>query len=288
AALPVRKGILQCEQVAEHDPVAVKPTPAAHAFDGVLPFWIRGEPGKGRGAEGEGPALRYIGGMRRKELHPRRSLLRTERVQKIRIGYNDPFAAPNDELDTLVQRRDEFRAETLVRQSLYQIAGHRGRQAPSGGEARQCGQLGVRRFDAVARPRQLRLRRLRHGKRVFGQRNQERQQQADPAAHRHRVFVPPENRTQGKVDASGVQRGPAAHAIDRATVVRALAGFAFCRFWACCRGSMSNRLASATSPYLQQHAENPVDWMEWGEDAFERAKREEKPIFLSIGYSTCH
>jgi len=49
-----------------------------------------------------------------------------------------------------------------------------------------------------------------------------------------------------------------------------------------------NRLARERSPYLLQHAANPVDWYAWGEDAFERARREDKPIFLSIGYSTCH
>lgn len=51
---------------------------------------------------------------------------------------------------------------------------------------------------------------------------------------------------------------------------------------------MSNRLAAATSPYLLQHADNPVDWWEWGEEAFEEARRREIPIFLSIGYSACH
>ena len=51
---------------------------------------------------------------------------------------------------------------------------------------------------------------------------------------------------------------------------------------------MSNRLSRARSPYLLQHADNPVDWFEWGDEAFEKAKREDKPIFLSIGYSTCH
>ena len=51
---------------------------------------------------------------------------------------------------------------------------------------------------------------------------------------------------------------------------------------------MSNRLINETSPYLLQHAENPVDWYPWCEEAFEKAKREDKPIFLSIGYSTCH
>ena len=51
---------------------------------------------------------------------------------------------------------------------------------------------------------------------------------------------------------------------------------------------MGNRLAREKSPYLLQHASNPVDWYSWGEEAFEKAKRENKPIFLSIGYSTCH
>ncbi len=49
-----------------------------------------------------------------------------------------------------------------------------------------------------------------------------------------------------------------------------------------------NRLAQERSPYLLQHASNPVDWYPWGGDAFERARAEDKPIFLSIGYSTCH
>ena len=50
----------------------------------------------------------------------------------------------------------------------------------------------------------------------------------------------------------------------------------------------SNRLIKEKSPYLLQHSQNPVDWYPWGEEAFEKAKRENKPIFLSIGYSTCH
>ena len=51
---------------------------------------------------------------------------------------------------------------------------------------------------------------------------------------------------------------------------------------------MPNALATETSPYLLQHAENPVDWLPWGEEAFAKAKREDKLVFLSIGYSTCH
>src|ERR1700716_4206978 len=50
----------------------------------------------------------------------------------------------------------------------------------------------------------------------------------------------------------------------------------------------TNRLAQEKSPYLLQHAHNPVDWYPWGEEAFAKARRENKPIFLSIGYSTCH
>ncbi|MDP1760695.1 MAG: DUF255 domain-containing protein, partial [Deltaproteobacteria bacterium] len=49
-----------------------------------------------------------------------------------------------------------------------------------------------------------------------------------------------------------------------------------------------NHLIDATSPYLKQHAYNPVDWYPWGPEALDRARREDKPIFLSIGYSTCH
>ncbi len=52
--------------------------------------------------------------------------------------------------------------------------------------------------------------------------------------------------------------------------------------------SMPNRLARETSPYLLQHADNPVDWYPWGAEAFERARAEDKPILLSIGYSACH
>jgi uncharacterized protein len=51
---------------------------------------------------------------------------------------------------------------------------------------------------------------------------------------------------------------------------------------------MANRLANETSPYLLQHKDNPVDWYPWGEEALERAREEDKPILLSIGYSACH
>ncbi len=51
---------------------------------------------------------------------------------------------------------------------------------------------------------------------------------------------------------------------------------------------MSNRLAGETSPYLLQHAENPVDWYPWGQEAFSMAKEQNKPILLSVGYAACH
>ena len=51
---------------------------------------------------------------------------------------------------------------------------------------------------------------------------------------------------------------------------------------------MSNKLLNETSPYLLQHADNPVDWHPWGEEAFTKAHLENKPVFVSIGYSTCH
>ena len=51
---------------------------------------------------------------------------------------------------------------------------------------------------------------------------------------------------------------------------------------------MPNRLSKEKSPYLLQHAENPVDWYAWGDEALQKARKEDKPLFLSIGYATCH
>jgi uncharacterized protein len=51
---------------------------------------------------------------------------------------------------------------------------------------------------------------------------------------------------------------------------------------------MVNRLSASTSPYLLQHADNPVDWREWGPEAFEEALRRDVPVLLSIGYAACH
>ncbi|MDQ1036462.1 uncharacterized protein YyaL (SSP411 family) [Streptomyces sp. V3I8] len=51
---------------------------------------------------------------------------------------------------------------------------------------------------------------------------------------------------------------------------------------------MPNRLANETSPYLLQHADNPVDWWPWSEEAFEEARRTGRPVMLSVGYSSCH
>jgi uncharacterized protein YyaL (SSP411 family) len=51
---------------------------------------------------------------------------------------------------------------------------------------------------------------------------------------------------------------------------------------------MSNRLAGTLSPYLRSHADNPVDWRPWGQEAFDEARRRDVPVFISIGYSTCH
>ena len=53
-------------------------------------------------------------------------------------------------------------------------------------------------------------------------------------------------------------------------------------------GRMPNRLASETSPYLLQHADNPVDWYAWGDEAFASQRREDRPILLSVGYAACH
>src|SRR5882672_12196269 len=51
---------------------------------------------------------------------------------------------------------------------------------------------------------------------------------------------------------------------------------------------MANRLAHETSPYLLQHSENPVDWYPWGDEALERAREDDRPVLLSVGYSACH
>src|SRR3712207_1069399 len=54
------------------------------------------------------------------------------------------------------------------------------------------------------------------------------------------------------------------------------------------REKMANRLANETSPYLLQHKDNPVDWYPWGEEAFAKARAEDRPVLLSVGYSACH
>src|SRR4029079_5802983 len=56
----------------------------------------------------------------------------------------------------------------------------------------------------------------------------------------------------------------------------------------CTMHPYTNRLIHESSPYLLQHAHNPVDWYSWSEEAFAKARQESKPIFLSVGYSTCH
>src|SRR6185437_14713801 len=53
-------------------------------------------------------------------------------------------------------------------------------------------------------------------------------------------------------------------------------------------GAMAERLRGATSPYLLQHADNPVDWWQWGEEAFVEARRRDVPVLLSVGYAACH
>ena len=58
--------------------------------------------------------------------------------------------------------------------------------------------------------------------------------------------------------------------------------------WLCSLVSMPNRLSDATSPYLRQHAGNPVDWFEWSDEAFAEASRRDVPVILSVGYATCH
>lgn len=94
-----------------------------------------------------------------------------------------------------------------------------------------------------------------------------------------RVFASPLSRPSGQI------RRIASDAVKRVFVMAAFEGgerspHAGSKF--------SNRLAKEQSPYLLQHAHNPVDWFPWGEEAFAKARAEDKPIFLSVGYSTCH
>eukprot|EP00898_Chlorokybus_atmophyticus_P003304 jgi/Chlat1/3975/Chrsp26S04040 len=86
--------------------------------------------------------------------------------------------------------------------------------------------------------------------------------------HRRSVFAAARPAMASATDASGRDSGSSAPAGDPAQHV--------------------NRLAKQQSPYLLQHAHNPVDWYPWGEEAFAKARSERKPIFLSVGYSTCH
>ena len=59
-------------------------------------------------------------------------------------------------------------------------------------------------------------------------------------------------------------------------------------FLTSCDPSNKNHLANASSPYLQQHADNPVDWYEWSDEALQLAKKENKPLLISVGYASCH
>lgn len=72
------------------------------------------------------------------------------------------------------------------------------------------------------------------------------------------------------------------------TIFHMLFCLAACCFICACEIKRENRLAGSSSPYLRQHADNPVDWYEWGAEALERAKRENKPLLISIGYASCH
>src|SRR5258708_522606 len=71
--------------------------------------------------------------------------------------------------------------------------------------------------------------------------------------------------------------------LKRKSVALALAGLTMTA-----TPAIPNRLIHEKSPYLLQHAHNPVDWYPWGAEAFEKARKENKPILVSIGYSTCH
>src|SRR5215212_8357580 len=85
-------------------------------------------------------------------------------------------------------------------------------------------------------------------------------------------------------------RAPLSAARSRvsARVSRRLCSSCVCRSGRSSLASVPNRLAQETSPYLLQHKDNPVEWYPWGEAALARAREEDRPILLSIGYSACH
>src|SRR6185503_5224255 len=77
---------------------------------------------------------------------------------------------------------------------------------------------------------------------------------------------------------------------NNATILRSPAVIILLLMIAACSGHShkGNRLSSASSPYLRQHADNPVDWFEWNDEAMAKAKKENKPLLISIGYASCH
>jgi uncharacterized protein YyaL (SSP411 family) len=85
------------------------------------------------------------------------------------------------------------------------------------------------------------------------------------------------NASAGEDEAMRAEDGPSRHVGGRCVSGRLEAG-----------GSVVNRLATATSPYLLQHKDNPVDWREWGDEAFAEARRRDVPVLLSVGYAACH
>src|SRR5437764_15061822 len=102
---------------------------------------------------------------------------------------------------------------------------------------------------------------------------------------------PPANRTTGgrrPPPPNGPGRAPPARPIPSTAATVALPTVGAKPELATATRREMNRLAGETSPYLRQHADNPVDWYPWGPDALARAKDEGKPILVSIGYSACH
>src|SRR5205814_6061396 len=92
----------------------------------------------------------------------------------------------------------------------------------------------------------------------------------------------------GRRGDGGTAAGPAARPNRTARLQPAQVHLEKLRFAQHKLTKLMNRLAQETSPYLLQHKNNPVDWFPWGEEAFAKARNEDKPIFLSIGYSACH
>src|SRR6059036_398728 len=165
---------------------------------------------------------------------------------------------------------DPVRESPLPQQGLLSRPGSRGEDPRSRSREPDAAGPGARRRPGAAAGRR------RRGRRRDGRQGHERDLVARALAADRAGVRPPPARRAGHARVGSLRRSDGGGDGQRAAV-RALTG-----------PVAENRLARETSPYLLQHAHNPVDWYPWGEEAFARARAEDKPLLLSVGYSACH